>query len=307
MAFYFNRLLERVCDFYFPEDDPDKSGKACFTDHKQLFPGCIIFAHPIFFYRFDFIAEIKVPFILITGKSDETIPFYSCNNVDDKGEKILANPNLIKWFANNIDYKHDKLTCVPIGLPRNIPWIGNDKSGIYMAWYRNYVSYDSDIVNFSYKNIIQPKIKLLYIRYDNKNNKEGVTMHQYHSIRDKWSDHMKLNGFEVLENLIPWKEYMTELIQYKFCLSPPGRGIDCFRTWEALNSGVIPIVLKTCDIMCEMYKDLPIVVIEDIKEVTKEFLENKFGEIMHKFNNNLYNFDKLKLEYWIISILKQKL
>ena len=303
MAFYFNRLLSSVCDFYFPEDDPDKSGKVLLENYDQLFPYCIIFANPTCYHRFDFLIDIPVPFILITGKGDETIPFYKPSEYQPRGFKILENPNLIRWFGNNIDHNHEKLTCLPIGLPRNIPWIGFDRES-YMGWYKNYVTYDNLLVSFPFKQLIKPKEKLLYVRHKIGNNIPCVAMHQYVDVRKKWNEVLAQRGFEVFENLIPWNIYMEELTQHQFCLSPPGRGIDCFRTWEALNAGVIPIVLKTSDIMCEMYKDLPIVVIEDIKEVTKEFLQNKFEEIKTEFNS--YNFFKLSQKYWFDLILKEK-
>lgn len=132
-------------------------------------------------------------------------------------------------------------------------------------------------------------------------------MHQYHSIRQKWQDDLSsrsIKNFPILDNLIPWNEYIKELEEYKFCLSPPGRGIDCYRTWEALKVGSIPIVLKTCKIMNNMYNDLPVVLIEDSKELTNEFLETKYKEIISNFDN--YNWSKLNISYWSELILKEK-
>ena len=306
MTFYFNRFLLQITDFYFPEDEPDQIGKPLLS-YDQLFSGCIIFANPNCYHKFNFLIDIPVPFILVTGKGDETMPCYSPFENDPHGIKILNNPNLIRWFANNIDYNHEKLTCIPLGLPKNIPQIIKDQHDFHhMGWARNYETYDKDLVFLPFKNLIKPKEKLLYIRYTTQTSASGRALHRYPDIRKRWNEVMKERGFAVLENMIEWKEYSKELPQYQFCLSPPGRGLDCYRTWECLNSGVIPIVLKTCDIMCEMYKDLPIVVIEDIKEVTKEFLQNKFEEIKTSFNSNSYNFFKLSQKYWVDLILKEK-
>jgi hypothetical protein len=38
--------------------------------------------------------------------------------------------------------------------------------------------------------------------------------------------------------------YFDKLVQSLFVLSPQGNGIDCYRTWESIYAGAIPIVLK---------------------------------------------------------------
>ena len=50
-----------------------------------------------------------------------------------------------------------------------------------------------------------------------------------------------------------------KLSKYKFILSPPGAGIDCHRTWEALYCGTIPIVISSS--INELYEDLPVLTV----------------------------------------------
>ena len=45
-------------------------------------------------------------------------------------------------------------------------------------------------------------------------------------------------------NLDLWRYYI-HIARSKFVLSPPGLGMDCYRTWEALYLGSIPIVLNS--------------------------------------------------------------
>tara|TARA_B100000497_G_C7616702_1_gene370418 strand:- start:100 stop:1146 length:1047 start_codon:yes stop_codon:yes gene_type:complete len=92
--------------------------------------------------------------------------------------------------------------------------------------------------------------------------------------------------------------------QYKFVLSPPGAGMDCHRTWEALYIGCIPIVITSK--IDELYEELPIVVVKDWSEITKEFLERKYDEVMKNEQENKYNMEKMELKYWTDKLVIDK-
>ena len=93
-----------------------------------------------------------------------------------------------------------------------------------------------------------------------------------------------------------WDKYINELSNCKFCLSLPGKGMDCYRTWEALTLGVIPIVIRTKH-MNSIYDNLPVIIIDDINEITHEFLNEQFEIVKKQINQ--YNFNKLTTSYWI--------
>ena len=86
------------------------------------------------------------------------------------------------------------------------------------------------------------------------------------------------------------------MAHYKFALSPRGWGPDCYRTWEALLVGTIPIVRRCqfdmylvrsddvvdsgmkCTItspaggeLDKLYQDLPVLIIDNWEELTDEF------------------------------------
>ena len=64
--------------------------------------------------------------------------------------------------------------------------------------------------------------------------------------------------------------------RYAFVISPPGHGMDCHRTWEALALGCIPITLAPTgspEGWCNpLFKGLPVVVVRRWEEVTEEAL-----------------------------------
>ena len=86
---------------------------------------------------------------------------------------------------------------------------------------------------------------------------------------------------------------MQTLSLYKFCVAPPGRGIDSHRCWEALMVGTIPIVINST--INELYEDLPVIIVNSWDVITVKFLNKKYDEMM----KTSYNFEKVYSEYWL--------
>ena len=59
---------------------------------------------------------------------------------------------------------------------------------------------------------------------------------------------------------------MEDLSKHKFCISPPGNGVDCHRTWECLYLGVIPIVEKSPHM--SYFDDLPILFVDNYDNIS---------------------------------------
>ena len=76
------------------------------------------------------------------------------------------------------------------------------------------------------------------------------------------------------EELIP---YYAQTAAHKFALSPEGHGVDCYRTWEALYLGTIPIV--TVGPQMSAFAGLPILFTEDYSELSEEYLERRWEEM----------------------------
>jgi len=56
----------------------------------------------------------------------------------------------------------------------------------------------------------------------------------------------------------------------------------------------------------ELYRDLPVLEINDWNDISKSFLEEQYSIIMNKRNNNEYNMDKLYITYWTDKIYYKK-
>jgi hypothetical protein len=88
--------------------------------------------------------------------------------------------------------------------------------------------------------------------------------------------------------------------QFQFVLSPHGAGLDCHRTWEALLLGCIPIIKKAK--INDLFVDLPVIEVEDWKEINRPKLEKWFLEIQQK----PFNLEKLTNRYWKAKVAHSK-
>ena len=87
--------------------------------------------------------------------------------------------------------------------------------------------------------------------------------------------------------------FMHNVYNHHFIISPFGNGIDCGRTWMALQLGCIPILPYHIGFK-EFAKELPILLYNDISELTEDYLHN----FLKNFQKNTYNYDLLKTSYW---------
>ena len=65
-------------------------------------------------------------------------------------------------------------------------------------------------------------------------------------------------------------DYLKEMAQCKFTFSPRGFGIDCYRTWEALLVGSIPVIKSSH--LDFMYEGLPVLIVNDWQVINEDFL-----------------------------------
>ena len=94
----------------------------------------------------------------------------------------------------------------------------------------------------------------------------------------------------------PFKDYLKEMAQSKFAFSPRGLASDCYRNWEALLVGTIPII-RSSEID-PLFEDLPVLIVNSWDEVTQEFLERKYVQI----TSRKYDIKRLYMDYWLAKI-----
>jgi len=233
-------------------------------DPSNVKEGDLIYVrgYPICLNEFiKYLPHIKHRFILITHNSDDTLPGpYSF---------LLEYPNLIAWFTQNKGPEHHpKLFALPIGIACNY-------------WHYGDPEILTDVLTTPHHG---KKKHFLYVNFKTSNNPQA---------RDHVLEYFKDKSFCFYSNEKPWRQYLYDLADSRFVLSPPGNGLDCYRAWEALLFGAIPVMLST-SIDC-LFEDLPVIIVHDWQQVTQDFLETQFRELQKK----TYNLNKLYAQYWV--------
>lgn len=221
-------------------------------------------------------------FLLFQEISSHTNSYTLITNLSDYGitKKIFDHkPNCIKkWFAQNVEFKHEDLIPIPIGLENH----EGVSKGIYTNW-EYWTKYD-----FAESYV---KEESLY------NNFSSST----HNSRLIWIDSLNKNGLTI-NNKVDYNKYTYNLRKHHFMTSPRGNGLDCHRTWEALYHECIPIVPK--HFIYDTF-DLPIIQVNSPNEITKEFIDKL---LERKRSGEFYiNKSILTLKYWEEKIRKQKI
>jgi hypothetical protein len=142
-----------------------------------------------------------------------------------------------------------------------------------------------------------------------KNHSETVLFAVNITTDERRRSHLSVNRHVISYNLekngiknknLESSEYFGEIGKYKFIISPEGNGLDCHRHYEALMFGCIPIVERNPHI-AEKYAGCPILWTTDYSEITPEYLENKYSEMVDK----VYDFSRLFLSYYSVEVQKQ--
>ena len=88
---------------------------------------------------------------------------------------------------------------------------------------------------------------------------------------------------EAAERLRTWPYYATAL-HSRFVASPAGHGRDCYRTWEALALGAIPVmrILPNASADRSKFENVPVIWVRDWEEVTPSFLRERWRELRRR-------------------------
>jgi hypothetical protein len=210
--------------------------------------------------------KIKARYILLSHNGDDPVP--------GAYEQFLADDKIVAWAGCNVNLpNHPKMISLPIG----IMGILNKKlpSDCQELWGR--LLLDQRMGKLARKNFF----------YNNMNITTNTTE------RGRAVLAFKNQTFCFNAKVKPYADYLREMATYKFVLSPHGFGLDCYRTWEALMLGCIPVV-KTSVLDC-LYDGLPVLIVNDWEEATQEYLEQRYSQM----SQQSYALDTLFIDYWV--------
>jgi hypothetical protein len=213
---------------------------------------------PVFFVKTDYIDNFfsgellpKKKFILLTHNSDHSI--------SSSHMRYIEYPFLEKWYAQNVNFEHQKLIPIPIGIA-NLEWPHGD------------VSVLESVMLSSLR-----KDRLIYANFNiNTNYKQR-------------SYCLKFIPDEYIENNISFKTYLDHTAQSYFSICPLGNGIDSHRIWESLYLRTVPIVEDTYNIRyLQRSFNLPMILVNDWKElINLDLSTSLYNKVINNFDPNI--------------------
>ena len=257
--------------------------------NNTLFDGAIIYIPNIHMDIFilKYLNKINKMFILVSGIDDTSFPD---NNITQNMVNLLINNQyLIKYFSENLLIKHPKIYNIPIGIDYHTIY---NTQGNHILRERNEGSLPIDQDNIL-KNInlrsapFYNKRKLIYINFTINNDRYNQRTKALLII----PKNLTYTNLNILKRTITWNTQS----EFAFGLSPCGHGVDCYRTWEILCLGSIPIIMDMGEAFNNLFNDLPVLIIKKWEDITAELLDNTIND----FKQREFNYDKLTLNYWI--------
>ena len=183
-------------------------------------------------------------FIIFTNLEDTPTDDYIFDCIPD---------NVLCISAVNAISHGDKVIPAPYGLQRTMNHSDTRISDI-----------KSSIKSLSSK-VMSPKI--LYVSHNEGSNIERK------GIRELFYDK---SWTEVHDKRVTYSVFLYNLSQSKFMICPKGNAIDCHRNWEVLYMRRVP-VMKRHPYLEVLFKDYPVLFVNDYSEVTEELLiDNDF-------------------------------
>lgn len=241
------------------------------------------------------------PVVLVTGDSDMS-PARAFRH-------LLDHPMILHWFCQNADLAspHERLSPIPIGLDNPVYTKLEKRAGFLVDQLAGKSRFDptcrrndtGDQRRFnaaaaqSLAAVGQKPLRIL------------CTFHQNHRLAPDISaipDRVdaaralgKLEDAEFVARRLPQDQCWRLHQHFAFEASPTGNGLDCFRTWEALALGTVPIV-RTGP-LDRLYREhgFPVAMVGSWEEVDaarlaawNEELVPRLAEARHRLSNDYW-------------------
>ena len=196
--------------------------------------------------------QFKNPFKLVLHNSDQNFGIIQL--------KYLDIPNCKKIYTQNVNVIHDDVIPLPIGIANSFWKWGN-----------------LDIFDEVLGADIDTKSDFIYANFTQAGGVRDVN-------RLECYENVEKQNIPFVENM-EYKDYLNTLKTYKYCISPQGNGIDCYRMWESLYLKVIPICIRST--LVEYFSKLfPIYIIDNWNDLDVKVLEKEYSN---------FNWDNYKL------------
>jgi hypothetical protein len=240
------------------------------------------------FFVNNILPNINKRFVLVSGDSDMCVPKEILTLSETT--QLLNSPYLIKWFLQNTQIQNcEKMIQMPIGLDYHT--ISNNPSHDWKLKNEGHIPDQQELILMNIINKSKPlkerKLKI-YVNF-------SLTNDRFND-RKESLENINPNLMEINNNFTKRTNNWELITNYAFVLSPFGNGMDCHRTWETLCLGSIPIVKAPN--FNKLFEGLPVLIVNNWSDVNEKLLIKTFNE----FQLKEFNYDKLKLSYWVNKI-----
>lgn len=234
--------------------------------YKQRFNSIELLENDIVFLNLDYF-ELFVNYLITNVPKNKFILVTQNSDRDFNNDMFQYIDNFTtKIFAINCTFSNPKVSKIPLGF--------NDQSTEIL-----------DQEDFTFVE----KSNLIYMNFKLHHHSDRLICFN-HFINFDWVD--------VENGILSLKDFYDKLKTYKYCISPRGTGIDTHRIYECLLYGVIPVVTKSP--LDDLYKDLPILLVDRWEDVNYEFLIDSYqNKISEYFIWKEKNPDWFKSKKWI--------
>jgi hypothetical protein len=245
---------------------------------------------------------IAGPIVLVTGDSD-----YAPVRAH---AALLEHPKVLHWFAQNCDLpgRHARLTRIPIGidnprytkLEKRIGFLVDmafGKGPLDATATRNDMGEQDRLLAIAatLAPLAERPLRVLCTFHMNQK-----LVPNFEAIPDRRQAYELLRDdpcCRFVPRRLPQDECWRAHGEFAFELSPRGNGLDCFRTWECLALGAIPIVKAGTLDPLYLDEELPVAIVESFREVDVAHLARWREQLAPRFGPALAR--KLSNDYWV--------
>lgn len=241
-------------------------------------------------------SQLKRPIEIVSNTGDETL-------LPDAFEQLSNHALIHTLYLNNVplDFKgHPKVKYIPIGYTqdefyrkrltdRMVLEIDLKSVPLLSRFSKNHAGMNA-LDAKPVRKLSDKALKVL-VAFGNT----GSQWTKPH-LRRECREFLTEKSFGAVFPMMEKKEYFAKHEEYAFELSPFGNGLDCFRHWECMLLHCIPIVFHSP--VDSVFKDLPVVLIDDVRELN----EDRLARELHRWADYFETHDiqkELSMNRWL--------
>lgn len=241
----------------------------------------------IIFMSASFIDSFGIKKILIYLESLNATHLKNATLIIHNGDRIPKMESLKilakffnKIFSVNLIEEYKNIYPIPIGI-ENLHYLKNGS----LNYFQDYK-----------KHKFEKKINKDYVVFSCFN------INTNYEIRSQVRNALNKSRFTKIFTSLSTSNYYHGLARSLFSISPPGNGMDCHRTWEAIYFESVPVILSGT-LHQELIKNLPIISVNSYSEFLKKS-DEELIDIYYKLMKNK-NTDMAYFDFWARKIKNQ--